>query len=86
MTVVTTSLMAFYATEEKRATQAETILCTLLANDGLSSMEISEATRIPRTSVTGRLKKLEDEGRIYKAFTKKDPVTKMTVHCYKVVQ
>ena len=83
--ICTTSLEAYFFTEGKRASQRDTIFYTIKANTGLSSSDISALTRIPRTSVTGRLKELEDEGMIAKAGIKKDPVTKMTVHTYRAV-
>ncbi len=83
--ICTTSLEAYFSTEGKRASQRDTIFYTIKANTGLSSSDISALTRIPRTSVTGRLRELEDEGMIAKDRTKKDPVTNMTVHIYKAV-
>jgi len=50
-----------------------------------SSSDIERLTGIQRTSVTARLKKLEDDGLIYKAGTKKDPFTGKTVNWYAAV-
>lgn len=86
MAVYATSLEAYYSTSDKRASQRDTVLYTIRANAGLSSSDIAAITRIPRTSVTGRLKELEDEGSIMKAGTKKDPVTNITVTIYKAVK
>jgi len=84
--ICTTSIDAYFSTEEKRASQRDIIFYTIKANTGLSSSDISALTRIPRTSVTGRLRELEDDGVIVKAGTKKDPVTNITVTIYKAVK
>lgn len=84
MTVDALSVEAYQETESKREFQRTVILDTIAKAMHPSSADLARLTSLPRSSVTGRLKELENEGAIYKAGTKKDPFTKKTVHWYAV--
>lgn len=86
MTVDQNSIDAYFQTADKRASQRKIILDTIRAFQQSSSSDIHAFTGIPRTSVCGRLKELEDEGVIYKAGTKTDPITNVTVNWYAEVK
>ena len=86
MTADILSIQAYQETASKRASQREIIVKAVALAMHPSSSDIARFTHLPRTSVTGRLKELEEDGRIIKAGTKIDPWTKKTVNWYKVVE
>ncbi|WII06996.1 helix-turn-helix domain-containing protein [Methanomassiliicoccales archaeon LGM-RCC1] len=85
MTVDVLSLEAYASLGSTKEAQAQIILDTIRKARHPSSADIERLTKIKRTSVTARLKKLEDDGLIYKAGTKKDPFTHKTVNWYGVI-
>lgn len=78
-----TSMMAYRETENERTAQMEIVYKAVCLAQHPSSSDIERFTRIQRTSVCGRLRQLEKDGRIYKAGTKIDPFTKKRVNYYK---
>lgn len=66
--------------------QAQIIYETIRQATHPSSADLERLTGIQRTSVTGRLKELEESGRIRKADTKIDPFTKRRVNWYAVTE
>lgn len=86
MTVDALSIEAYSSLGSTKEAQAQIILDTIRRARHPSSADLERFTRIQRTSVCGRLRELEKDGRIYKAGTKIDPFTKKRVHWYKVVE
>lgn len=82
MTVDVLSVQAYHSTASKRQVQRDMVLQVIDQAMHPSSSDIARLTGLQRTSVTGRLKELEDEGIIRKAGTKVDPWTKKTVNWY----
>jgi len=76
------SIQAYHETVSKRQIQRDLILSVIDNATHPSSSDIARLTKLPRTSVTGRLKELENEGIICKKNTKIDPWTKKTVNWY----
>lgn len=81
-----TSIKAYAETEELRQAQKMVVYDMVKQARHPSSSDIARFTRLPRTSVTARLKKLEDDGMIKKGGTKRDPHTGKTVNWYKVIE
>jgi len=77
-----TSLKAYSETIPERSEQREIIFNIICQATHPSSSDIARLSGIQRTSVCGRLKELENEGRIHKAKKKIDPWTKKTVYWY----
>lgn len=84
MTVASTSLKAYHELQEQFKTQKAWVLYCVMNTYHPSSADITNVSKLPRTSVCGRLKQLEDEGAICKGGTKTDPFTKMTVNWYAI--
>lgn len=82
MTADALSIKAYYETQDKRAIQRAIILDTITKAMHPSSADLERLTGLPRSSITGRLKEMENDGIIYKAGRKKDPFTGKTVHWY----
>lgn len=82
MTVDALSIQAYRETASRRQVQRDMVLQVIDQARHPSSSDIARLTGLQRTSVTGRLKELEDEGIIRKAGTKVDPWTKKTVNWY----
>lgn len=81
MTVDQMSLESFATLDT--STQKKTIYSLIRSQEGiLSSRDIADITKIQRTSVTGRLRQLEDAGYIRKDGIKDDPVTGKRVNTY----
>lgn len=80
------SIIAYCDTEELRKTQSNEVYVAVMSIVDPCSSDIARYTGIPRTSVTARLKKLENDGMIEKGRVKKDPKTGKTVHTYRVKQ
>lgn len=85
MTVDINSIIAYHDTVGERDCKRTIILETVRKATHPSSSDIVRLTGIQRTSVTGRLRELEEDGLIMKAGTKIDPFTKMRVNWYEVV-
>ena len=77
-----TSLDAYRDTKDERDYLRERIYDLVCHVVQPSSSDIARIGRMQRTSVTGRLRELEQEGRIYKAGKKKDEKTGKTVWWY----
>ena len=86
MTATDTSIQAYIETEHQRSAQAEVVYNMICEARHPSSSDIARLTGIERTSVCARIRKLEQDGRIYKASTKIDPWTKKTVYWYEPVE
>ena len=87
MTVDINSIQAYHETVKERDSKRAIILETVRNATHPSSSDIVRLTGIQRTSVTGRLKELEEDGLIRKGATSKiDPFTKKKVHWYEVVE
>lgn len=86
MSVDPNSIDAYYETERMRDSIRLKVYETVRDATHPSSSDIVRLTGIQRTSVTGRLKELEEDGIIYKAGVKKDPFTKKRVNYYAVVE
>ena len=86
MTVDALSIEAYATLGSKREAQKQIILDTIRQARHPSSADLERFTRIQRTSVCGRLRELEQDGKICKGGTKKDPFTGKTVHWYKVIE
>lgn len=82
MTVDQNSIEAYYEDMERLSTVRDKVYFVIQNATHPSSSDIARLLRTQRTTVTGRLKELEEEGLIYKASTKKDPWTHKTVHWY----
>jgi len=82
MTITDTSLQAYIETEHQRTAQAEIVYNMICQARHPSSSDIARLTGIERTSVCARIRKLEQDGRIYKAKKKIDPWTKKEVYWY----
>ena len=80
--ITDTSLEAYGASEMKRAVMRQIIYEMICDNDGLCSLDIAIKGNFARTSVTARLKELEQDGLIYKARKKKCEATGFTVWTY----
>lgn len=76
------SITAYHEMGSKKQEQAEIVYEIVCRATHPSSSDIARLSNLPRTSVTGRLKELEEAGRIYKANTKIDPFTKKKVNWY----
>lgn len=83
---IDTSLDAYIDTKDLRSLQAQRIYETISRTVYPSSSDIARITGMQRTSVTGRLRELEQAGRIIKAGKKKDPVTQKSVYYYCTVK
>ena len=81
-----TSIEAYESTVSERMAQRERVLEIVREAKHPSSSDIARFTRIPRTSVTGRLRELEQDGLIMKGGTKLDPHTGKRVKWYKIVE
>ena len=81
-----TSLKAYRETADERQAQMEVVYQAVCLARHPSSSDIARFTRLQRTSVCGRLRQLEKNGRIFKAGTKLDPFTKKTVNWYAPVK
>lgn len=77
-----TSLDAYKETKDERDFLRERIYELVCCVVQPSSSDIARLGHIQRTSVTGRLRELEQDGRIYKAAKKKDEKTGKTVWWY----
>lgn len=86
MTVDQLSIEAYYDSEDTRKKQIDIVYHAIRNLVDPSSSDISRYTSIPRTSVTARLKKLEDDGMIVKNNIKRDEKTGKRVHTYRVKQ
>jgi len=80
--IESTSMKAYIETVDERKAQIELVFQAVCLARHPSSSDISRFTHLQRTSVCGRLRQLEQDGRIYKAGTKIDPFTKKTVNWY----
>ena len=77
-----TSLDAYKETDVEREFMRDRIYDLVCCVVTPSSSDIARIGRFQRTSVTGRLRELEEEGKIYKAGKKKDEKTGKTVNWY----
>lgn len=86
MTVEVTSLMAYHDAESQAMFKSvrEYIYYIVENAQHPSSSDIARIGGISRTTVTGRLRELEEDGRIRKVTTKIDPFTKKAVYWYAV--
>jgi len=80
------SIDAYRSTVGLRDGQRMLVFDTIRQARHPSSADVARLTGLPRTSVCGRLRKLEQDGFIYKAGTKIDPFTKKTVNYYMVTE
>lgn len=86
MTVDQCSIDAYYQTEPTRCAQRNRVYDCIRTHKQLSSADIARRLDLPRASVTGRLRELEQDGLIRKAGRKRDNMTNITVNWYEVVQ
>ena len=86
MTVDRNSVDAYYEDLERLESIKEKVYFVICNAKHPSSADIARIMKTERTTITGRLKELEEEGRIMKADTKKDPFTHKTVHWYAPIQ
>lgn len=84
MTVDKNSVKAFYELQSEFETEEEWVFYCVQNTYKPSSRDIMNVSKLPRNSVCGRLKGLEDKGRIHKAGVKTDPWTKRDVNWYGV--
>ena len=77
-----TSIQAYRELGSSEDSQMELVYKAVCLAKHPSSADLVRFTKLQRTSVCGRLRKLEQNGRIYKAGTKIDPFTKKTVNWY----
>lgn len=80
------SAEAYDSIRTTKARQQAELLSVIAMARHPSSADLERFTGIQRTSVTGRLRELELDGRIRKAGTKRDPFTGRTVHWYAVTE
>ena len=80
--ITDTSLEAYGASDLGRNFMAKTIYEMICENEDLCSLDIATMGGFARTSVTARLRELEDAGMIYKARKKKCEATGFTVWTY----
>ena len=85
MVVMDTSIEAYYSPEPDKDLQRAIILDVIRTVPDQCSREIAQITKLPRTSVTGRLRELETDGVIAKGVKKKDSITNKTVYTYYIV-
>ena len=86
MTVDPLSIEAYSDMDSKRECQQAILLYVIKRATHPSSADLERITKINRASITGRLRELEDAGKIAKMGKKKDPFTKVTVNWYGVVE
>jgi len=67
MSVSETSIKAYHDLQAQFKTQREWILYCIENTYKPSSTDITNVSKLPKTSVCGRLKELEDDGKIHKA-------------------
>ena len=77
-----TSIKAYHELQSQFKNQKQWVLYCVMNTYKPSNTDITNVSKLPRTSVCGRLKELEDEGAIYKAGKKTDPFSKMEVWWY----
>lgn len=80
--ITDTSLESYIQDEEKREYMADKVYDLVCHIIQPSSADIARIGKMPRTSVTGRLRELEQAERIVKAGKKKDHRTGKTVYWY----
>lgn len=84
MVVDINSIEAYYSDSERLGTVRDRVRYIVENAMKPSSTDIARLLNIQRTSVTGRLKELEQDGIIYKAGTKQDPWTHKRVWYYAI--
>lgn len=84
MTVTDTSVQAYHDLQERFASQKEWVLYCVANTYKPSSTDITNVSKLPRTSVTGRLNDLMKEGKIHKAGKKECPFTHCQVYYYAI--
>lgn len=84
MTVDQNSITAYYEDMERLDTIRDKVYYIIQNATHPSSSDIARMMKTERTTITGRLKELEEEELIYKAGKKKDPWTHKTVNWYAV--
>lgn len=84
MTVADTSIQAYHDLQEKFESQKEWVLYCVAHTYKPSSTDITNVSKLPRSSVTGRLNDLEKEGQIHKAGKKVCPFSHCMVYYYEV--
>lgn len=77
-----TSIKTYHDLQEHFKSQKEWVLYCVQNTYKPSSTDITNVSKLPRTSVCGRLRELEEEGRIHKHAKKIDPFTKQEVYWY----
>ena len=82
MTVDQNSIDAYHEDMERLETIRDKVYYIVCNATHPSSSDIARMLKTERTTITGRLKELEEEDLIYKADKKKDPWTKKTVNWY----
>ena len=82
MTVDQNSIDAYYDDMERLETIREKVYYIVCNAKHPSSADIARLMKTDRTTITGRLKELEEDNLIYKANKKKDPWTHKTVNWY----
>lgn len=86
MPVMDTSIESYYSETPDKEVQKQIVFNAIKRTFHPSSRDIADATRLPRTSVTGRLRELEQDGTIFKADKKKDEITNKTVYWYAITE
>lgn len=79
-----TSIKAYHDLQEKFKSQKEWVLYCVKNTYKPSNTDITNVSKLPRTSVCGRLRELEEDGTIFKAGKKIDPFSKCEVYWYGV--
>ena len=82
MAVDKNSVDAYYEDMERLETIRDRVYYIVEHATHPSSSDIARLMKTERTTITGRLKELENDDLIYKADTKKDPWTGKTVNWY----
>lgn len=82
MSVSDTSIKTYHDLQAQFKSQREWVLYCVQNTYKPSSRDITNVSKLPRTSVCGRLRELEDDGLIHKAGVKLDPFSKQQVHWY----
>ena len=86
MPVDRNSIRAYHEDEARLSTIREQVYFTIAHARHPSSSDLARLMDLQRTTITGRLKELEEDGLIYKAGTKIDPWTKKTVNWYAITE
>lgn len=87
MTTDQMSVLSYHSMNKwKKDGQRQAILSLIRGNHQPSNADLTEWSKLPRASVCGRLKELENKGYIYKAGKKVDPNTGKMVNYYAVIE